>query len=84
MKFLEYSVAGIPTVASDVKPYADAIEHGKTGFLVKTSDEWFNAIMTCLYDKKQRYPIIANARKEILEQYDIREIAKVWKKVLMK
>lgn len=83
LKFLEYSVAGIPTVASDVEPYSGVIENGETGFLVKTSEDWFNAIINCLDDKKRRYPMIAKARREVREQYDIREVAKEWKRVLV-
>jgi glycosyltransferase involved in cell wall biosynthesis len=83
LKFVEYSAMGIPTVASDVKPYADVIDHGNSGFLVKSAEEWYNSMVTCLDDKRRRYSIIAKARQEIKESYDIREMAKVWKTVLV-
>jgi glycosyltransferase involved in cell wall biosynthesis len=83
LKFLEYSAMGIPTVASDVKPYADIITHEENGFIATSSNEWYNSIITCLDDKKKRFPMIAAARTTIKEGYDIREMAKVWKAVLM-
>jgi glycosyltransferase involved in cell wall biosynthesis len=38
-KFLESSMLGIPLVASAIEPYASAIEHGETGFLVPPGQE---------------------------------------------
>ena len=81
LKFLEYSMVGMPTVASKVEPY-EVIEHGKTGFLVKSSDEWYNAIVTCLDDKTKRFPMIQEARNLVREDYDIRKVAEVWRTIL--
>lgn len=83
LKFLEYSAMGIPTVASDVKPYADIITHEENGFIATSSNEWYSSIITCLDDKKKRFPMIAAARNTIKDGYDIREMAKVWKSILM-
>lgn len=82
LKFLEYTAMGIPTVASDVKPY-EVIEHGKTGFIATSPQEWYEAIMTCLDDKAKRFPIINEARKMVCEDYNIKEMAKVWREVLI-
>lgn len=51
IKWIEYSMYKIPVIASKVYPYyfpladgKDTIRDGETGLLVKTEDEWFDAI----------------------------------------
>jgi glycosyltransferase involved in cell wall biosynthesis len=39
-KALEAGFLGIPIVASSIRPYEDAVDHGATGFLVRQSHEW--------------------------------------------
>lgn len=82
LKFIEYSAIGIPTVASDVKPYSETIRHDVNGLLAKTSDEWYKAILTCLHDSHKRVAMIAQARYLVNEEYSIQKIAKKWDKVL--
>ena len=83
LKFLEYSATGMPTVASNVRPYAEVIEHGKNGFLVKDSQEWFDAITKCLDDKRLRFSVTEAARTKVRAEFDIKTIAKDWKKILI-
>jgi glycosyltransferase involved in cell wall biosynthesis len=46
IKFLEYALAGIPAIYSNVGPYRETIQHGTTGFLVEenTVSQWYNAL----------------------------------------
>lgn len=80
LKFLENSALGIPTVASDAGPYSSAIEHGKTGFLVKRDHEWAKYLRDLVNDEAMREEIGANAKEwaktQILEDH-IDEWAKV-------
>lgn len=39
-KLIEYGARGIPTVASAVGQYADWIDHGRNGFLVRDMADW--------------------------------------------
>lgn len=41
LKALEYAFRGIPCIASNEIPYQSFIDHGVTGFLANTSEEWF-------------------------------------------
>lgn len=63
IKYLEYAALGIPTVASDVGPYADNIEHGVTGFLVKRDHEWTKYLRDLTNDEAMRTEIGNNARE---------------------
>jgi glycosyltransferase involved in cell wall biosynthesis len=80
LKFLENAALGIPTVASDSGPYSSAIEHGKTGFLVKRDHEWGKYLRDLVNDEAMREEIGANAkdwaRTQILEDH-LDEWAKV-------
>lgn len=73
LKFLENSALGIPTVASNAGPYASAIKHGETGFLVKRDHEWGKYLRELVEDEAMRLEIGANARKwaetQILEDH---------------
>lgn len=83
LKFMEYAAMGIPTVASGVLPYSDVIDHGNDGFLVNDSEGWFNALTVCLDNTKKRLSVIEAARRKVRKEYDIKEISKLWKKVLI-
>ena len=56
IKWMEYSMAKIPTIASRVYPYfmdlcgRDTIVHGETGFLCREG-EWFDTIEKLIQDK---------------------------------
>jgi hypothetical protein len=80
LKFLENAALGIPTVASDAGPYTRAIEHGKTGFLVKRDHEWGKYLRDLVNDEAMREEIGANAKAwaktQILEDH-LDEWAKV-------
>lgn len=83
IKWLEYSLIGIPTVASDTSPYSDVIEDGHTGMLCSTKDEWKNAIKTLLDSKSIRTKLVSESRKKACAEYDVRESARQWKAVLV-
>jgi len=81
IKWLEYSLVGIPTVASYAHPYMDVIGEGE-GIVCATTDEWVGAIEICLDDKKRRIEMVMAARKKAREQYNIKETSKVWRSIL--
>lgn len=73
LKFLENAALGIPTVAADSGPYSRAIEHGKTGFLVKRDHEWSKYLRDLVNDEAMREEIGSNAKEwaktQILEDH---------------
>lgn len=74
IKWMEYSMFKIPTIASDVYPYRmplfgrDTIEHEKTGLLIKPS-EWFGSIESLIADEKKRKEIGQNAYDFVKEKW---------------
>ena len=84
IKWLEATLIGIPVVASDMEPYASVISDGASGALVPPDgDAWFAAIEAMLkVSVGERRAMVANARLDAADSFDIREVAKVWKSVL--
>lgn len=62
IRALEYAALGIPIVASDVGPYRDFVQHGVTGFLCRTDDQWWKALRALTEDVDLRETMGAAAR----------------------
>jgi glycosyltransferase involved in cell wall biosynthesis len=83
IKFIEYSLAGMPTVASRVGPYADTIEHKVDGFLPKnTDDDWYNALKKLVDSKQKRIEMTALARAKVVARYDLSLYKDLWNDIL--
>jgi len=83
IKFLEYSVIGMPTVASHGHPYQDVIEDGVNGRLVSEDPEaWFKAIDSYLSDDKLRERTVEAARTTVKGRFDVKRVVETWKDVL--
>lgn len=67
LKVLEYAMLGIPTVASDVGPYADFVEHGVTGFLVRTDADWADYLHALIENPELRAQMGEAARRRASE-----------------
>lgn len=78
IKWLEYSMYKIPTVASRVYPYfvpnfgIDTIEHEKTGLLLKDS-EWFDALEDLILNKEKRERLGQNAHDFVKKNWQYNE-----------
>jgi glycosyltransferase involved in cell wall biosynthesis len=74
IKFLEYSMYKIPTIASRVYPYyvnsygREIIEHEKTGLLVKPK-EWFDALEDLICNADKRKLLGENAHIHVKENW---------------
>jgi glycosyltransferase involved in cell wall biosynthesis len=68
VKFLEYALHGVVPVVRGLAPYADTVEHGKTGFLFDTNEQMFATLLALLDDPAQRAHVGEQARKYAVEQ----------------
>jgi hypothetical protein len=76
IKWFEYSLAGIATVAENYPPYSDVITHGETGYLC---DGNWEEILTYLAENPEEVArIVENARKEVLEKYTLDKNTDRW------
>jgi glycosyltransferase involved in cell wall biosynthesis len=70
IKWLEYSVCGVPAIFSDIEPYRAAIEHGRTGWLVgPDEDEWLDAIDRLVRDPWLREDLARRARIQVTSRW---------------
>jgi glycosyltransferase involved in cell wall biosynthesis len=83
IKWMENTMIGMPTVASNVGPYAATITHGINGFLCRSKDDWFGSISRCLDNAEDSRKIVHWARKKVIDEFNIKTVAQQWRKVLL-
>ena len=82
-KYLNYGVAGIPCIYSNVKIYRDCVRHGETGILVEnTYAAWTEALESLYSDRLARLAIRENAYRNVCEHHHIRQAAELLLKIL--
>lgn len=69
LKFFEAALVEVPTVASPTGPFRRAIEHGKTGFLAATADDWYFYLKQLIEDPQLRQRIAHNAYNAALAAF---------------
>jgi len=84
IKWMEYTMAGVATVASPTYPYSEpifdvpVIEDGKTGFLCRSTDEWVMVLSSLIENADARQEIVQNAYKAISENWQYEKWAPKW------
>jgi hypothetical protein len=79
---LEAAALGIPVIASDYGPYAQFVQHGVTGFLVKRDHEWGRYLRELVNDQAMRDEMGAAARRQAAD-WTIADNVDKWQKVLL-
>lgn len=77
LRFLEYSAAKMATVASPVEPYK-CIQHKKTGFLARNTQDWVDYVSILVEKKKLRETMQQRAFDWVAENFDIEKNAKLY------
>lgn len=67
IKFIEASIAGLPTIASPAAEFQRVIRHGENGYLANDPSAWRDALDSLVGDKDLRNRIAARARETVLE-----------------
>lgn len=84
IKWLEYSLAGVAGIFSDLPPYNSCVEDGETGLLVgNSSDAWYSAIEKLVGDPGWRQTVAESASRRVHERFSLNAVADqylhVWK-----
>ena len=82
LKAIQYMAIGLPTVATDVGTSSLVITQGVDGLLVKTEDEWIEALEGLLRDPALRRRLGTAAREAIVAKYSTRAVAARYRQVL--
>ena len=77
LRYLEYSLAGMASIVSPVKPYL-CVEDGVDGIIAKESDEWYEAMEKLITDEEYRKKIAKNSYNFVKKDYNIYRNAEKW------
>lgn len=73
LKFIEGAASGLAVVASATAPYRRHMDHGNTGFLCETADEWYQVLLRLVDEEDTREATIRNGIHEVLENRTVEE-----------
>lgn len=71
LKLIQYMAVGLPGVASPVGVNPEIVEHGISGFVATTGEDWFNILNQLLSNADLRTSVGATARRRAAELYSI-------------
>ncbi|MBW1939840.1 MAG: glycosyltransferase family 4 protein [Deltaproteobacteria bacterium] len=71
LKLLQYMAAGLPVVSSPAGVNEEIVEHGVTGFLAESPEEWKTAIKKLADDPELRKAMGEAGRKRVIEHYSV-------------
>lgn len=78
IKWIEYSMLGIPSVVSDIITYTNSVRHKISGYVAETPSEWI-AYLSMLIDNPNLRELIANnAKAQILQDFNIHNKINLW------
>ncbi|MBV8779226.1 MAG: glycosyltransferase, partial [Alphaproteobacteria bacterium] len=69
LKFFEAAAVGVPTIASASEPFAAAIEHGVSGCVARTTDDWRHALDALIAAPDRRVAMGVAARQRALSRH---------------
>ena len=69
LKAIQYMAFGLPVVATNVGNTPKLITHLENGWLVKTDEDWVEALETLINNPDLRRQLGESARKSVLENY---------------
>lgn len=82
LKVLQYMAAGLPVVANPVGVHPEMIEHGVTGFLATTAEEWLDAVHQLVRDPDLRKRMGAAGRRVVEQRYSVEAGSDRWRSFL--
>lgn len=71
LKVLQYMAAGLPVVANPVGMNCEMVEHGVTGFLARTPEEWAAAVETLSQNPELRSKMGAAGRQAAESRFGV-------------
>lgn len=83
LKVLQYMAAGLPVVANPVGVQADMVQHGETGFLASTPEEWAEAVGRLANDPALRQRMGREGRRRVESDFSVRAGASRWLALLL-
>ena len=81
-KALQYMAAGVPTIATAVGANFKIIEHGVSGFLVKTDEEWLSCIQKLIESEQLRAQVGSRGVRVVENRFSVHANKDIYLSVL--
>lgn len=82
VKYFDYSIGGVPSVCSNVPPYADVVSHMSNGLLAENSTESWVACLSALIENDDlRLAIAEAAQQHVVNNHSISQTVDAWRAV---
>lgn len=83
IKYFDYAAAQIPSICSNVPPYADYVQNGVTGLLVEhTTTTWVDAINSLIQSSQERRRLSDAARQYVIDTHLSDQSGDAWQTVI--
>lgn len=83
VKYFDYAMVNIPSVCSNVPPYADVMNHGRNGILVNnTHDAWLTELRKLIISHESRISLASAARENVLHSHSLDHSVQAWTAML--
>ena len=82
LKVLQYMAAGLPVVANPVGVQAEMVQHGRTGFLAETPEQWHEAVQHLAADAALRSRLGHAGRQRLEREFSVTAGATLWQNTL--
>jgi glycosyltransferase involved in cell wall biosynthesis len=70
-KLIQYMACGMPVVATPIGVNAEIVDHGVSGYLASSPDEWRRALLGLIADAELRARMGAAGRQRAVERYSL-------------
>lgn len=82
VKYFDYSIGGVPSVCSNVPPYADVVSHMTNGLLADNSTEsWVACISALIENDALRLAVAEAAQQNVVKNHSIAQTVDAWRAV---
>lgn len=78
IKWMEYSMLGMATIASNIEPYSSVLKHRETAMLCNDNKEWEESLNELIIDGKKRRLMAKKAFVDVIENHNINTKANLW------
>lgn len=82
LRWLEYSAAKLPTVASKVGPFVENIVNGQTGYLCNSKKDWYERLRYLILNPGERERISRSAYEDVRTNHNMDKVAAGYKSLL--
>jgi len=81
LKYLEFGAIGVACVFSNIAPFREVVNHGETGLLASSTEDWVQHLSRLIDDASLRTQIASNAERDVHERWLIGQHADEWRRV---